>query len=272
MREGDRQVIKPSQQRENGAAGDAYWASLPYSALSKLPEEQVRFLITATRVANDVLLLQRLLIACENNLKTADKAERQAGTCAWFTAIALLAGKLWEGFGAVSKFARLWKSESGIDLGTDGLTARSELNRIFAKGSPLEMVRNKSAFHYDGEEVLDAEVAAFRDLTQTAEKMKWILGREIANTVFLFSAASNGFATLDAAYPGKSRQEQMDALYHDVVDAADVMGTFLQFAFAALITQSEIRADNQIKLEEIEMSDRPQLAILSVPMLTSFGN
>ena len=41
----------------------AYWATLPCRALAGLPDDQVKFLITATRIANDVLLLQRLLIA-----------------------------------------------------------------------------------------------------------------------------------------------------------------------------------------------------------------
>ncbi|MFO1173538.1 MAG: hypothetical protein U1E49_21525 [Hyphomicrobiaceae bacterium] len=265
-------MIKPISQKRNKAIGEVYWARLPYRTLSKLPEKQVKFLITATRVANDILLLQRMLIASENNLATADNAERQAGTVAWFGTMALLAGKLWEGFEAIKAFASLWKPDSGLALEPEGTAARAELNKMFANGSPLEQVRNRSAFHYDRKDVLDAEVASFRAHTGTANDMEWVLGSEVANTFYLFSAASNGFATLDAAYPGKPRQEQMNALYQDVVGAARVMGTFLQFAFAALLTQSNVKADDHVRLEEITMSGRPHLASTSLPMLTLFGD
>ncbi|MEZ5923713.1 MAG: hypothetical protein R3D57_04945 [Hyphomicrobiaceae bacterium] len=151
-------MVKPVQPEDRG---EVYWASLPFSALAKLPDDQVKFLITATRIANDVLLLQRLLIAIENNLANADSAERQAGTGSWFGAITLLAGKLWEGFSAISRYARLWRPDSGLVLESEGIAARTELNKMFASASPLDVVRNKSAFHYDGKEVLEAEVAAF---------------------------------------------------------------------------------------------------------------
>jgi hypothetical protein len=272
MRKWGWQVIKSIPQSATKATGEAYFASLPYSALTNLPEEQVKFLITATRIANDILLLQRLLIASENNLDKADHAEKQAGIGAWFGAITLLAGKLWEAYGAISRYARLWKSDSDLVLESPGIAARAELNNMFANGSPLDVVRNKSAFHYDGKEVLEAEVASFRSLTETADEMKWILGSEIANTFYLFSAASNGIATLEAAYPGKPKQEQMDSLYDDTIGAAAAMGTFLQYAFVALLSQPRVRADDQIKLEQIAMSDRPQLASITFPMLTSLGN
>jgi hypothetical protein len=109
-------------------------------------------------------------------------------------------------------------------------------------------------------------------VTKTVDEMKWILGSEIANTFYLFSAASNGLSTLEAAYPGTPRQEQMDALYDDTIGAAAAIGTFIQFALTAILTQSSVKADDYIKLEEIDMFGRPRLASITFPMLTSLSN
>jgi hypothetical protein len=206
-----------SKKQKASKASQAYFATLPYKALSGLPDKQIEFLLTGTRIANDVLLIQRLLIAIENSRESTDSAELQAGTFSWFTSITLLAGKLWEGFDAVRRYSEIGKSNSSIKLCDEGTAARKALNECFANGSSLFRIRNKAAFHYDNDEVLEAEVKAFRGLTCGDESMKWVLGNELGNTIYLFSMASNAFAVLDAAYPSKARQAQMDALYDDVV-------------------------------------------------------
>ena len=245
----------------------AYWASIPYSAIAKLPDNQLQFLLTSTRIANDILLLQRLVIAVENSRRHSDHDEIQAGVIAWFTGLALLSGKLWEGYLALSRYARLWRPDSAIKLSLSGDEARISINKYFANGSPLEKIRNASAFHYDGKDVLASEVSEFRKLMAGDSSMKWILGSEIANTYYLFSAASNGFAILDAAYPSLPRPTQMLSLYDDVIGAADAMGKFLMHAITSILSQPGIEADLKILLEPISMRGRPNVNELTFFML-----
>lgn len=246
---------------------EAYRAKLPYEALAKLPDAQIGFLLTATRIANDVLLLQRVLIACETNRNAGDADEVHASTGAWFSLVTMLAGKLWEGHAALSKYAKLWRPGAPLALSKEVEDARKALNTHFANGSPLYVVRNKSAFHYDTKEVLSAEVSAFKAQTAGTGDMEWIMGSELVNTLYAFSTASNGFATLDAAFPNKSRQEQMDGIYDVTIDAARIMGDFIQHGFAAILAQPGIEADDRIELVQIDMSSRPTIDSVRLPTL-----
>jgi hypothetical protein len=241
---------------------DVFAAKLPMSELSSLTDHQIGFLLTASRISNDVLALQRTMIAHQNGNQNPLKAERDAQVLLWASALNMLGAKLWEAWEAVRHFSSLWKCEK--NWSADTLSQRLELNQHFSNGSPLSVVRNKSAFHYDKGSVLDGEVKEFRRDIGKGESLDWILGGQQGNTLYLFVMGYHTFSLLDALWPQMEKQVQMDKLRDSTTVAVDAMTAFLGNAIADLISMVDAQT---LELDKIDMTEMMSWLDTELPFL-----
>lgn len=125
----------------------------PIRSLATISPGRRAVFLLATKIANELLLLQRLTIVHENGFttSTSDDIERDCQNAMLFMALVLLAGKTFEAHKSLSSFGRLWRQGGEIALDEDGRRAKAELDRALGNGSPLSAIRNRIAFHYDAE-------------------------------------------------------------------------------------------------------------------------
>ena len=102
---------------------------LPLKDIANLNEKRRSAFLLASKVANELLLLQRLVIVHENGFKASGVAntERDCQNAMLFMALTLLAAKTFEAFKALSSFGSLRRPGGEIELSVEGKLAKIEL-------------------------------------------------------------------------------------------------------------------------------------------------
>ncbi len=228
-------------------------------SLAKISSERRAVFFLATKIANELLLLQRLTIVHENGFttSTSDETERDCQNAMLFMALVLLAGKTFEAHKSLSSFGRLWRQGGEIELDEEGYRAKAELDCALANGSPLSAIRNKIAFHFDSE-----VLARQFDAEDHSGDYQFIASTDYTNTLFLSTEALSAFSALSQIEADK--QSAMDKFYNLTADAAgNAMNFSTAVALAALGDNHDIE---QVGLE-IEIRGRPNLDEVRMPFL-----
>ncbi len=251
----------------NGEMPESYEVSrftVSLSDLRKLPEEHLRGFLVASKIANEMLLLQRQAIIHQNAVlrvaDSVDKDEWAALNAIAFNTFTHLAGKLWEAYEALQKHSRLFAPGSGLELDEFGKKARTNLNSAFGSGSPLSQIRNKIAFHFDLS-LLQEQLgsAAWRDETD----FELILSSDFTNTLFLTTEAISAFAVLDIVGPSENRQKAMDCFYDLVTENAGHMMKYATSLISAILDKNIAICEGK----RVEMGQRPKLDDVPAPFL-----
>jgi hypothetical protein len=256
-RDGRLKKVSPNDQKPTASDYEVSRFKFKMSHLRELPRDQRALFLVATKIANEMLLLQRQAIVYENGFAEAemraDKAELNAQIIMHFMSLIALAGKLWESFEAIRKFSRLWKQDSTLRLSDEGKTSLDEINKAFSHGSTLAEVRKRVAFHLDADLLTDH--LDFRLPNTEPDEFEMILSSDYTNTLYLTIEAISAFAVLDIVGPKDNRQAAMINFHDLVLENARHMMTFATAAVLAVMdTVSTVDAG-----ETINMGNRPNL-------------
>jgi hypothetical protein len=140
--------------------------------------------------------------------------------------------------------------------GRRGLTA---LKTAMSKNSPLDTIRNKVAFHADGE-FLRQELIA----TEPGRKLTATIATDLLNTMYVFTEHLSVRAAARAVDESATTQEGVDALFELVTSVAGSAMAFLNDAIALTMFRHEVA---QLPDESISVGDCPDLNDLRLPFL-----
>jgi hypothetical protein len=133
-----------------------YKASIQRKDIEALPKNEIIFFIQACRILNDINILHKTTTISNHNVES--EVERKAQNSQSLFFLMLLTGKLFEGWELLQKSffgSKLSKKYENL-LPEDAQNSLRDLKNYFGKKENLiKKVRNKIAFHYDSEEILE---------------------------------------------------------------------------------------------------------------------
>lgn len=200
---------------------EIYVFALKREDLLKLPEDELKLFLVFGKFVNDISWLQKLFFMMAYN-------QDKSGEPPMFAAlhsnviVQILSSKLFEGhrilqdyyFSGVSKHISPQLSQSARE-------AVRRVNKYFSTGdTPVEICRNKIAFHYDA----DLAVAGFR-LAHDVD-MLIMLTDTYSNSASIISEAAMNFGLYELIKPGDPRGAG-EMLLDDIVF---LIKGFLEFA------------------------------------------
>lgn len=147
--------------------------------LAKVPQDHRIFFLTLTSLINDCqTLFKQVAVAVED--VPGNRIINQGNSAVGLLNMRLWAGRMWEGWLAISKFSGTIKSDYEPHLSPNGMAALSELRRYFpAKDNLINRIRNKVGFHADPHTI----ESAFQSLNDD-DDMGDYLNKTIGNTLF----------------------------------------------------------------------------------------
>lgn len=134
---------------------EVYWIPISKQQLQKFTVEERRLFLQLGHLQNDLAILHKLLVVHHPKGPLPDPAMR-AGMGVFFMLTRLLAGKVWEGWMLLQKDLFETHLLESLSLTTSERDSLSRLGRHFSKSKILNLIRNKQAFHYDGDELVES--------------------------------------------------------------------------------------------------------------------
>lgn len=244
---------------ENDSSNEAYLMSMPVSCLQQLTDDEVRFLVTAARIYNEILFLSRDMIALEQALQSADEFEQRACTTNWFTHALLQTGKISEARKVFQHYNFLWGPKGTFKLSEEAERFRTAIKENEESFQTFNIIRNKSAFHYDTGNFAIGEVDLFRRLAIKGEGGEFILGNRHANSLWLFGTASNALIILKEAYPNIDRQCRMLKYAEDLDRLGHLVIEFITHTLISMLLQNPRISGVDFSPRTIQMNQRPTL-------------
>lgn len=242
----------------------AFRARLSHEIVSQLSDEQLGYILVGGRITNEIVSLQRLVIAAQNSFRRETSDHKDATGADLLMLLLLLAGKTYEGRRALNNFSRLWHEETRSEHINTAIQAKRSLNKKLGPGSSLALVRNKASFHFDTSGLLASEINTLKIHSENDNGIVWIMGSTIGTTMYLFATYTNVSSMLSAAYPGLDAQKCFDSFYNDVIEAAGLLGRYYHYSFVGVLEMVR-GAFDRIELTELDTSKWPSLDDLALP-------
>ena len=141
-----------------------------------------KFLLASAKLLNEICILHRLLMIQHNDLGEPGP-DREGRVATYMFFLLQLAGKLWEVWQCLQQlyFSAAWNAAHADQLTNEGERGLAALKKAMSKGSPLDTIRNKVAFHADGDFLLQELTAAEPDRKLTAT-----VATDMLNTMYVF--------------------------------------------------------------------------------------
>jgi hypothetical protein len=235
---------------------------IPINELLALPKEQLSLLLLATKISNEVLLLQRHAIVCQKGVLAADRErdfEERHGQVAMFSMTLMqLIGKLWEAHQALRDHAKNWKPGGTLVISEEGIKSWRNLNIAFGNQSIMGTIRDKISFHFDVDVLCSQLTSNFGD-----GQFKMLLSTDYTNTLFLTTEDISGYAALEFVEPKDDKQVAMDNLFTLATNTALLMMNFSTEVVLAILD----RVSSISNGTEIAMAHRPMLGQQTLPFL-----
>ena len=177
---------------------DLHRIDLSREHLDRMPDEERRLFILVAHASNEINVLAKLFRFAASSVAENGVAS-QAETMQAQVLAKVFVGKIYEFwqllqnsfFGA--KLSLIYESK----LDPESASALQEFKRYFGKENLVNIVRNKFAFHYSGDQI-DAGYAA----TIKGDPLQIYLASHDANTLFYFAETITGRSMLEAICPG----------------------------------------------------------------------
>lgn len=232
-----------------------YRAIVPRKYIESLPENELLFFIQACRILNDINILHKTTTI--SNKAIESEIERKAQNSQTLFYFMLLSGKLFEGWGLLQSLFFRGKLSIVYEpiLPKDAQDSLKELKKYFRNGNNIiKKVRNKIAFHYGTEELLEQIKKLPND-----EHFEIYLNQYQGNCFYYIPNVLVMNAILDWSGISDSLQA-LDKFFDEVTSVTSWFVNFLGHCLP-------IFADNKIqwKLEEIDIPDPPAINTISLP-------
>ncbi len=232
---------------------------LPKERLDHMLPEERNFLILCGHIANELNILQKLVI-WTSNFDTPGEIEARANVVQALLIAKLLASKLWEASELVRKaFVQTNLSKGYLDaMDKRGQEAFESLQTYFADTENLiKTVRDKFAFHYD-----PVAIGMGYEHVQDSDLVFYVAG-DHANSVYYASEAVANLGMLELIQPGEP-QKAMDRLMDETIRVA---GWFLRFINKCMrVAMGRYFGDSRI--EVVTLKGVPDLEALRIPYFT----
>ena len=151
--------------------------------LDKAPADERLFYLMAGSVANDISMLNKLLLGNNNSSDLDNAIVNQGLSTGTFFILRMLSGRLTEAHKLTSKFSKMIKSEYEEDLSESAKDGFRSILRYFSnKDCLLRNVRDRMAFHH----LPEFATKAYENLDITIEIGEY-LHESVGNTLYYTS-------------------------------------------------------------------------------------
>lgn len=244
--------------------------TLSRTQLESIPEGERRLFILAAHVANELNVLSKFF-----HFSTAHKTDEpilvHAHNAQSLVLARVLTGKIYEcwRFLNAAFFATALSKSYESQFEDEAKQALEEVKRYFGRKNPIELVRNKHAFHY----ALDQVDAGFSAVIE-GDPLEIYFAKSNANTLFAFGDAVAGRAMLETIRPGDA-PGAFETLHGDTVKMVRLLGTVLG-QIMALCIKTHLGGDlYSLGAKVIEVEGAPDSQEVSIPYfieITDEGN
>jgi hypothetical protein len=223
---------------------------LAKSDLDPLSDEARRFLFLACHIADELAILQKILIGCMQTATVSDLGAKAYSTQNLVVA-KLIAGKLSEARQALNDYYFSGPSRDfGDALPDEAKTALEQIKVYFRGRNLITSVRNEAAFHYGGDGILPALASVPAD-----HGLLLFVGEHSGNSLYYAAEEVVTFALLDGL--GGDAHATFHQFVQDVQVIARAFTTFCEgFFFAALM---KVKPDFQLEKVEVDPADTAKL-------------
>lgn len=229
--------------------------------LDKIPENERNFFLFIGHLANEILILQKLLIMCFNKPFLNNAEERVQMAQALFI-IKTLVGKVWEAWKLITKtFDKDLSKKYASRLPCKANDALKELRLYFNKKSKSTIynIRNKFAFHYDSGKIK----SIFNKLPDDLE-MDIYLEESNANSFYYGSEVFVNSAMLEMICPGDPKNA-MDCIMRETIKVSDLIIYFIGNCMSLFVSDYLSNDKGKIALETIDMGQLPSISEIIIP-------
>jgi hypothetical protein len=242
---------------------DLYVVPVTKAQLDSIPEDARVFFVQAGRLHNELMWLQKLILASQQR-ETTNEILTAMQTYQALMLTRLLAGKLWEGWDLLNRsyFGAKLSQRYEQRLPRVGQEAIAALKKYFGQKALMYDVRNQFAFHYLPERIR----AILTDLDEPS--LKFYLSEQSGNTFFQFSETVVNIAMLEDIQKGDYKaaleklMDQVGKVARDFIDFCDSwIGLVLQDYFPEISSLDE--------LEKVTLSDLPKVGDIGLSYFIS---
>ncbi|MBI3128204.1 MAG: hypothetical protein HYZ11_11415 [Candidatus Tectomicrobia bacterium] len=231
-----------------------------------MPEKDRNLLFLLGHIANENIILQKLLLMCIPAGETEKTQEESWAVVTQSLLIAkVLVSKLFEAWNKVGLLIfndKLFEGSLFADMPQYGKDALTELKRYFGQNNHFCTVRNKLTFHYDIPEIKKS----FESLPETDE-LAILLGERNGNCLYYLSEVVMMETLVDRIYGG-GREAAVNKFFDDLNNCSSYFGYFMQACMTVLIERNF--EDKEHK--EIEVVDPPSLDSIKIPFFVHVGD
>jgi hypothetical protein len=230
------------------------------SELNNIPEDERYFFLLIGHLANELNILQKLIIMCYK-LPAKNKANERAHLSQVLTIVKILVGKVWEGWELIRKafFATRLSREYDSLLSPEAREALKNLKRYFDSNNLVKNVRNEFSFHYNFDKIKSGFSAV-----PDNEELDIYLAETTGNSLFYASEVAINFSMLDMI-DSCNHQHSFDKLFNETIK---IVSWLVDFAVGCmnLITKRYYLALNY---EPLDIGPVPTINDIEIPYFVS---
>lgn len=190
-------------------------------SFDKIPEKDRLFIVQLSLFANEITMLYKFIVF-SNNYKEGETILIAQNVQSFFL-IKLLAGKLYEGWDMLRKSyfqSKLSKQYEGM-LSAKGKESIGSIKSYFGERNLINKIRNKYAFHYDKEHIMDQ-----LNIIKKDEELDLYLAPDHGNSLYSMAHIISSYA-LFREVDKSDDFRALDKIFKDVLGVAS---NFLTFA------------------------------------------